>query len=52
MKPQVEGEEEKEQGVLGYVPNLIEEMRIFEKIGVGFGEEEHYVLFKSLARLA
>ena len=34
------------------MPNIIEEMRVFEKIGVGFGEEEHYVLFKSMSKLA
>ena len=27
-------------------------MRLFDKVGVGFGEEEHYVLFKSLAKLS
>jgi radial spoke head protein 4/6 len=34
------------------VPNIIEEMRLFEKVGVGFGEEEHFVLFKSLTKFA
>lgn len=38
-KPNVGTEEEpQEPGPCGYLPNLMEEARLFEKAGVGFGE--------------
>ena len=30
------------------IPNIMEEARIFEWAGVGFGEEENYKLSKSI----
>jgi hypothetical protein len=31
------------------VPDIQEEARLFEKFGLGFGEEETYRIFKSLS---
>lgn len=39
-------------GAIGYVPNFMEEARWFEWAGVGFGPEETYRIFKSLAALS
>ena len=44
-------EEPQEPASLTYQPNLMEESRVFAKFGVGFGEDETYRLFKSLAVL-
>jgi len=41
-------EEGEDLGPCGYVPNLIEEMRKFEWAGVHFGENETYLLQRSL----
>lgn len=41
-----------EPGPTGYVPNTLEEMKLFEQIGIYFGEELTYILHKSLTRLA
>lgn len=41
-------EEPQEPGPCGYLPNLMEEAKIFEKAGVGFGEETTYLIFKAL----
>jgi hypothetical protein len=30
------------------VPNLLDEAKLFEKAGVGFGEEGTYLIFKAL----
>lgn len=42
-------EEPQEPASIGYVPDLQEEARAFEKFGIGFGEEETYRIFKSLS---
>ena len=42
-------EEPQEPASVGYVPDLQEEARYFEKFGLGFGEEETYRIFKSLS---
>lgn len=48
-KPNTGTEEEPaEPGPTGYVPNLMDEAKWFEKCGVGFGEELTYTIFKSL----
>jgi hypothetical protein len=48
-KPNVGTEEEpQEPGPCGYLSNLMEESKIFEKAGVGFGEEMTYIIFKAL----
>lgn len=50
-KPNVGSEEEPaEPGPCGYLPNLLEEARLFEKAGVGFGEETTFIIFKALER--
>jgi len=45
-------EEGEDLGPCGYVPNLIEEMRKFEWAGVHFGENETYLLQRSLTKLS
>lgn len=48
-----EGEgEAQEGGPIGYVPNFIEESRLFSTVGISFGEDESYIIFKSLTKLA
>ena len=42
-------EEPQEPASVGFVPDLQEEARYFEKFGLGFGEEETYRIFKSLS---
>lgn len=50
-RPNVGTEEEpQEPGPAGYVPNILEEARWFETVGVGFGEELTFKIFKSLER--
>ena len=50
-KPNVGTEEEPaEPGPCGFVSNLIEEAKIFEKAGVGFGEETTFIIFKAIER--
>lgn len=44
-------EEPQEPASVGFVPDLQEEARYFEKFGLGFGEEETYRIFKSLSVL-
>jgi hypothetical protein len=44
----VEGEEQQEIGVIGYVPNFIDESKLFQYAGIYFGEEETYIIQKSL----
>jgi hypothetical protein len=34
--------------VLAYVPNFMEECRVMEQAGIGFGEDATYKLFKSV----
>lgn len=52
-KPNTGTEEEPaEPGPTGYVPNLLEESKWFERCGVGFGEELTYTIFKSLERFS
>lgn len=36
------GEEPAEVGAIGYVPNTVEELKMFEQAGVGFGSEEAF----------
>ena len=43
-------EEPAEPGPAGYLPNLMDESKLFEKCGVGFGEELTYTIFKSLEK--
>ena len=38
-----------EPASISYVPNIMEENKLFEKIGVGIGEDEAYKVYKSLA---
>ena len=53
QKPNLGTEEEpQEPGPCGYVPNLLEEARWFENVGVGFGEELTYKIFKSMERFS
>jgi hypothetical protein len=48
-KPSAGTEEEPvEVGPCGYIPNLVEQSKIFEKVGLGLGEEQTFLLFKSL----
>ena len=42
-------EEPAEPASVPYVPNVMEESRLFEKAGVGVGEDEAYRVYKSLA---
>lgn len=50
-KPNVGTEEEPaEPGPCGYLSNLVEEAKLFEKAGVGFGEETTYIIFKAVER--
>lgn len=52
-KPNTGTEEEPaESGPTGYVPNLLEEAKWFERCGVGFGEELTYTIFKSLEKFS
>ena len=37
-----------EQNPLGYIPDLLADNTILEYAGLGFGEEESYLLMKSL----
>jgi len=37
-----------EPAALGYVPDLLSDNKILEWAGLGFGEEESYLLMKSL----
>lgn len=41
-------EEPQEPASLTYVPDLMEESQVFSRLGVGFGEDETYRIFKSL----
>lgn len=43
-KQQVEGEEAVEVGVIGFVPNFIDESKLFQYAGIYFGEEETYLI--------
>ncbi len=52
IKAQAEGEEPADQGPIGYVPNFCEDMRLFAEAGVAFSEEETFIIFKSLTKLA
>lgn len=52
IKAQVEGEEAQESGPIGYVPHFMEEMKLFQEAGVSFSEEESFIIFKSLTKLA
>lgn len=47
-----EGEEVQESGPTGYVPNFLEESKLFQYAGVYFGEEENYLILKSLTKLS
>ena len=49
QKPPVEGEGEEEQeqapeeaAPIGYVPDLLQDSKVFEWAGIGFGEIESY----------
>ena len=47
----VEGEEEppaEDLKTLGFVPDLLSDLKVFEWAGVGFGEIESYRIMKSL----
>ena len=55
QKPPVEGEGEEEQeqapeeaAPIGYVPDLLQDSKVFEWAGIGFGEIESYRIMKSL----
>lgn len=48
-----EGEvEQQEPQTCGYMPNLLEESRLFEWVGIYFGKDLTYLLYKSLVKLA
>lgn len=47
-----DGEEEQpENQTCGYMPNLLEESRLFEWTGIYFGKDLTYLLYKSLIKL-
>lgn len=55
--PKTEGEEEEEAEApelnpVGYVPNLLAESRIYQWAGIGFSEQETYLIQKSLKDLS
>jgi hypothetical protein len=52
IKQVTEGEEAQESGPVGYIPNFIEESRVFSQVGISFGEDETFIIFKSLTKLA
>lgn len=52
MKKPAEGEapppEASEAPALGYIPDLLSDNKVLEWAGLGFGEEESYLMMKSL----
>ena len=51
IKEKNEGEEIAEPAV-GFVPNILDEFRIFKETGIYFGDDETYILLRSLTKLA
>lgn len=55
--PKPEGEEEEEAeppelAPVGYVPDFLKEAKIYQWAGVGFSEQETYIIQKSLKTLS
>ena len=47
-----EAEEPAEAAPVGFVPDLLEDARVYQWAGIGFGKQELYRLQKSLKKLA
>jgi len=45
-----EEEENQDSNPIGYVPDMMNEEKLFRKIGVGFGEIETFMIFNSIKK--